>query len=147
MTPQKSSFDGITDDGTYIYIVLRHFLIGVILFSMMLHGAARLGVLSYAYEQRHEIAFALGLIDEIPITTCSHEYFADGNLTLHEIDQESQNAVPAVVFTAQEIHLFMNTYSALPAPPAPTGLAALHHTGIVPSEYHSPALSIFHPPC
>lgn len=125
--------------------MLKRVVIGIVLFSMMLHCAGRLGILSYAYEQRFQIAFTLGLIDEMPMTMCSHEYYADGGLDLQYNNHESPNSIPSATFTSQEINLFFSTV------PAPTtmlsGLTAAHHTGIVQGKYLPPALSIFHPPC
>lgn len=42
---------------------------------MTLHCASRLGVVSYLYENRLEIAYQIGLIAEIPIAMCAGDYF------------------------------------------------------------------------
>lgn len=73
---------------------------------MTLHCAGRLGVLSWIYEQRHEIAFELGLDNEKSIAECGSGYLDDG-LVIVQQDDDS-NARPSVVFTAKEIKLFFD---------------------------------------
>ena len=45
---------------------------------MMIHCAGKLGVIDYLVEQQHQIAFALGIIDEVPIPMCNDNYSHDG---------------------------------------------------------------------
>ena len=70
---------------------------------MTLHCAGRLGVLNWLYEQRHVIAFDLGLIDEKPIAECGSAYLQDG---LVIVQQDDAHASPSPVFSAKEINLF-----------------------------------------
>jgi len=115
----------------------------VILFSMVLHCASRLGILSHVYKQRHEIAFALGLIDEIPIALCSEADFANGATLL--ISNDHHESTPSYFNHAAEIVLYC---------------AEHQHYGVVPyfdfqadaftpcfvKPYDAERQSIFHPP-
>jgi hypothetical protein len=126
--------------------VLRRLTIGIVLLSMMLHCACRIGFLSYLYQQRHQIALSLGMIDEVPIAVCSHKY--DANQGLHiEMADDSSNATLPAVFHAQEIQLFFNGFLDIDFSSregiAQSGINSM----VVEKFYASPALSIFHPPC
>lgn len=83
---------------------MRRIISLVILCSMMLHCASRLGLLSYLYQERHAIAHAVGLIQEIPIALCSSDYdFNQGlSIQVHD-DSETQ---PVTFGHAHEITLF-----------------------------------------
>ena len=70
---------------------------------MTIHCAGRLGVLTWLYEQRHVIAFELGLIKEKPIAECGSAYLQDG---LVIVQQDNSHASPSPVFSAREIVLF-----------------------------------------
>ncbi|AYB29130.1 hypothetical protein D4L85_00380 [Chryseolinea soli] len=89
--------------------MMRRAVILVILCSMMLHCASRVGFLSYLYSQRHEIAYRLGLIAEIPIALCSSDYDFNDGLTVHSNDEDgaSQRTLPI----ALEIKLFFVSHS------------------------------------
>jgi len=89
--------------------MMRRAVILVILCSMMLHCASRVGFLSYLYGQRHEIAYRLGIIAEVPIAICSGNYDFNDGLTIHSTDEDgaSQRALPI----ALEIKLFFVSHS------------------------------------
>ena len=76
----------------------------VILCSMMLHCASRLGILSYLYQERHSIAHSMGLIQEVPIALCSSNY--DFNKGLSIQDNDDSQTLPVTIAHAQEITLF-----------------------------------------
>lgn len=70
---------------------------------MVLHASSRLGTITYLYQNKDLIAYALGLVSERPITECSSEfYFADRLTVADESSEEQPNALPL----AREIHLF-----------------------------------------
>ncbi len=111
---------------------------------MVLHSASRLGVLSYLYQQRHEISYALGIIAEVPIAMCNSDYdFGSG---LHfESHDNTDHSLPPVFFTAHEIHLFysqpevtLNTDRMI--------TSVEKQSAVITHGFTSPALSIFHPP-
>jgi hypothetical protein len=122
---------------------MKRMLCAIILFSMMLHSASRLGVLSYLYKQRHEIAFQVGIIAEIPIALCSGQYHADTTLKIQ--DHEAGKALP-MLSTAQEINLFIQETGFI-IQPVFTLIRETQVTAFVIQPYLPPALSIFHPPC
>lgn len=86
---------------------MRKVVIFVILGSMILHCASRVGLLSYLYQNRNEIAFVLGLTDEIPIAMCNSSYDFDKGLTIQSADHDetSQRTFPV----AFEIKLFFDS--------------------------------------
>src|SRR6185436_13620850 len=88
--------------------MMRRTLALLILFSMILHCASRLGVLSYLYENRNHIASTVGLISEVPIAICSSNYdFNDG---LHIQHTDTDPSFPVSFLTAHEITLFSQAY-------------------------------------
>jgi hypothetical protein len=115
----------------------------VILFSMTLHCFSRLGVLSYVFEKRHEIAYSLGLIADIPIAMCSSDYDFTPGLTVQEAD--GVQSLPQHVTQAQEIILFFHTV----ATDIILGEAVILMMAFDNRDdalYPSPLLSVFHPP-
>lgn len=111
---------------------------------MVLHSASRLGVLSYLYQQRHEIAYAIGVIAEIPIAVCNSDYHPNNNLVIVTSDDETPGTPPAII-SAREIQLFIVT--ALDhVHPSRTMALVTHDSPMIERRYSSPALSIFHPP-
>lgn len=86
---------------------MRKAVIFMILSSMILHCASRVGLLSYLYQNRNEIAFALGLTDEIPIAMCNSDYDFDKGLTIQSADHDEtgQRTFPV----AFEIKLFFDS--------------------------------------
>lgn len=123
--------------------MIRKSLSIVILVSMTLHCAARLGTLSFLYEQRHHIGYTVGLIAEIPIAMCTSDYDFDGSLKIETSD--SAEDAPAHFIQAQEIGLFLIT--ALTTPDAQTPISEDKRTHFYcVSEYSSPPSPFFHPP-
>lgn len=110
---------------------------------MTLHCFSRLGVLSYIFEKRHEIAYALGLIAEVPIAMCSSDYDFTPGLVIDHAQDEHQ--LPPSVSPAQEIILFIHTVTVEIKPRH----AASFTKGFDQRDegkYPSPSLSVFHPP-
>jgi len=124
--------------------MIRKSLSIVILFSLVLHCAGRTGFLSFLYKQRHEIAYTLGLIDEVPIAVCSTAYFSNENGASSQITDEHSD-VPMALTNAAEIVLFFITPEFSPAPDRPLLGEDLstHHTA---GFYGSPDLDFFQPP-
>ena len=119
----------------------------VILMSMMLHCASRLGVISYLYETRHDIAYHVGLIAETPIAVCSGDYFGEnGPLVIHEANSDDTQQAPAQIATAKEITLFSQIACHLYTGENSTS-ALDHNTFLVESFYSPPDPDVFHPPC
>jgi hypothetical protein len=88
--------------------MMRRTLSVLILLSMVLHCASRLGVLSYLYENRNQIANTMGLISEVPIAMCSSDY--DFNEGLHIQHADTHPSAPATFLTAHEITLFAQAF-------------------------------------
>lgn len=82
----------------------RRILATIILLSMVLHCASRLGILSYIYKNRNELAYVVGLISEVPIALCSSDY--DFNEDLHIQHTDAHPSTPISFLTAPEITLF-----------------------------------------
>lgn len=129
----------------YFAAMFRKVICFVILASMFLHCASRLGVLSHLYEKRHHIAYALGLIHEVPIATCSNDYDFQTGLVLHE-QHDADQTVPQGLAHAPEIILC--------TPPAPQMFGASPSTLLdvaaslyADRYYRSPLIPVFRPPC
>lgn len=84
--------------------MIRRILATIILLSMVLHCASRLGILSYLYKNRNELAYVVGLVSEMPIAICSSDY--DFNEGLHIQHADTQPGTPVSFLTAPEITLF-----------------------------------------
>lgn len=121
---------------------MKRILIFLILFSMTLHCASRLGILSHLHKNRHEIARALGLIKEIPIALCSESDFANGATLL--LPDHHDESIPTF-HQAPEIILFC-----VESVDFETRMYALHHragrTPFIVSRYMTERQQIFHPP-
>ena len=128
----------------YIWRMLRKAVVLLILTSMTLHCASRTGFLSYLYEHRMEIAYSLGLIDEVPISICHDAYEFNKGLTITTHDAP-KSSLPSCLSQAREIILFCQTPVFI-SELEPTGLTLLHITVLLQRNYSSPGLSIFHPP-
>lgn len=115
----------------------------IILVSMMLHSASRLGILSHLYEERHSIAFTIGLIAEIPIALCSSDYDADPGLSV-QTTAGDQDPIPRA-FQAREIVLFCDdpviSLDFIPVP-----LSNSVYQPYVETPYSSPLTGVFQPP-
>lgn len=121
----------------------RKIFVLVVLCSMMLHCASRMGFLSYLYQQRHEIAYALGLISEVPIAMCSSDYdFSDGLvLQASHDDETSQRTLPM----ALEIKLFFVSVE-VPVIDMQEAGADKTYGPLWSRPLHGCLRSIFHPP-
>lgn len=113
---------------------------------MVLHCAVRTGLFNYLYQQRHEIAFALGIVDEVPITECGHKYF-DGSGFYVDVPKDSNDLSLPAAFHVQEINLILNAVSTIEIKPNSAHARVEYSADVVNGLYASPALSIFHPPC
>jgi hypothetical protein len=115
----------------------------VILFSMVLHCASRLGILSQVYQKRHSIAYTVGLIAEIPIALCGSDY--DPSDKLYVQSEDAGEALPANFTQAQEINLFI-VNGELSVMPGWLLIATDDPCRYHGSLYPSPSFRIFHPP-
>lgn len=115
---------------------------------MGLHSASRLGLVAYLYQHRYHVAVFAGMSAEVPITLCSHQQGPDFNLPAWEAGEQDaqQNLPPSQNLRAPEIQLFIaeGTDMLRDAPVMLTDDTqnSAHAVG----TYHSPTLSIFHPP-
>lgn len=117
----------------------------VIILSMTLHCASRLGIISYLYSQRHEIAYSVGLIAEVPMTMCNDEFHRIGGVLVLLQSRTADDRVPIVLSAAQEITLFAHVeYLQLSSP---TGTLTEHNTSTILNAYSKRLSAIFHPPC
>lgn len=122
---------------------MRRVVCIIVLFSMMLHCITRLGVTSYLYSKRHQVALSVGLIDEVPITLCKSDYPPGTPLVIAAMQDQN---VPVPFTHTSEIHLFVE--SATPDIAQNQAMSTLtHQTMMRHSEYTPPALTVFHPPC
>ncbi len=110
----------------------------------MLHCATRMNFLSYLYQQRQEIVYSLGLIDELPIAVCHYDYNSDKNLTIITQDDDV-SGLPATLFQAREIVLFFHSFS-YELNPRMELLTASYTTQIADKNYTPPVVEIVHPP-
>ena len=112
---------------------------------MVLHSASRVGLISYLYQQRHEIAYTLGIIAEIPIAMCSSDYDFSGKLVIHE-QKSADSSVPPSIAQAPEIHLFLQRLCTFDVNGVRSLVRIAHQSYIADNGYPTPTLSIFHPP-
>lgn len=117
----------------------------LILWSMTLHCASRLGVMSYLYQQRHSIAYSLGIIAEIPVAMCTGDYDFGKGLVIEE-HHPSESTVPPAFFQTQEINLYLSPFSFFET--SPHWLTVGNDKAMMTEDnnYPSPPVSIFHPP-
>src|SRR4051812_4146203 len=83
--------------------MIRKVLVYTILLSMVLHCAGRLGFIDHVYNKRKEIAFAIGLITEVPISLCGSNHDHAKTFVAVQCDATT---VPALVVKAEAINLF-----------------------------------------
>lgn len=83
--------------------VVRRILILSILYSMTLHCMCRIGILSYLYQQRFEIAYYFNLIKEVPMALCGSDYTPQEGIVL---DQPADEQIPSALTSSEEIILF-----------------------------------------
>lgn len=113
----------------------------VILAVLIIHSASRLGVLSYVFAHRYEIAYSLGLEKERTISTCNADYFQD--LTLIQAQPVDDSHVPGQLFHADEI-ILDSPPPVLSYNPKSESMEYLHIPLI--RVYPYPGSEIFHPP-
>lgn len=123
---------------------MRRAIALLILVSMTLHCASRLGLLSYLYQNRHEVALTFGLIKEIPIAVCSSNYEGDKTLVITTQD-DTDKSLPTAISQAQEINLYFERTIVNHAPQF-TWLATNRLSSLTETPYTPPLRDIFHPP-
>jgi hypothetical protein len=118
----------------------------IILLSMVLHCASRLGVISYLYTKRHAIAYNVGLIAEIPIAMCHGDYHAKQAPLILDHSEDDDQQMPVQFSHARELQLFVqNGVTEFSA--GTTGITLSHNTLVSTRTYLPPNLPVFHPPC
>lgn len=112
---------------------------------MVLHCAARLGLISQLYENKARIALFFGILKEVPITTCSSEN--DFSTTL-SFQVEDSDDLPVTVANPDEINLFFQYPCAIVAPMRSpvrldnsTFLTQRTRSAFPGSVFHPPSLS------
>jgi hypothetical protein len=123
--------------------MIRKLTVYIILVSMVLHSACRLGILDQIYQKRNEIAYAIGLVKEIPIAVCSSDYAYRKSLKV--ATQDDPHSVPSAIFKAEAINLFfMASYELTdPKKTALYDIISGYHTDL----YNLTSVrSVFHPP-
>ncbi|MBS1508578.1 MAG: hypothetical protein JSS79_18220 [Bacteroidetes bacterium] len=122
---------------------MRKGIVSVIIVSgLVLHCAARLGLIAHLIENRNQIAFFFGVIKEIPVTTCSS---TNDFSTALSFQQEDSTESPVTIVHTDEITLFYQ--HPVPILTAPLWIANIRQgiPGASPT-LHSCPNSIFHPP-
>ena len=115
-----------------------------LLLSMALHCGCRLGLLNQLYQKRHQIAYTIGLIAEIPIAMCSSDHDFSSGIHIEDQDDYDKN-IPAGVFQTNEINLFFEPHGFWLNPEF-NFLKEARSTSVIDNHYLSPGFSIFHPP-
>lgn len=115
----------------------------LILSSMMLHCASRLGMLEHLYQQRHQIAFRLGWISDIPVPLCNSDYHFKNELG---ISQHSSDKMPLHFNTASEIILYLQAREVYVKDLVPATLSA-QQAQVFINNYSAPSLPVYRPPC
>jgi hypothetical protein len=110
------------------------------LFCMILHAGSRCGGLSYLYNQRHSIAFTLGISYEPEIAICKSDYFQKTSLTLASQEKESDQ-LPI----ASEI-IFGNVPGLTPVPEVSFQFLQSCYSAVSVSIPSTGISEIFHPP-
>jgi hypothetical protein len=112
---------------------------------MILHCAGRLGLLDSLYQQRHRIAYNLGLIAEILIAICSGDYDYDFDDKLKFQSGDADETEIPISYQLRDITLFLvNDDLNLNCEPyiLSTAINVLHKV----NPYLSPTRAIFQPP-
>lgn len=125
--------------------MFKRLLVYLILTSMILHCAGRLGLLDSLYQQRHRIAYNLGLIAEIPIAICSGDYGYDFDDKLKFQSGDADETEIPISYQLRDITLFLvNDDLNLNCEPyiLSTAINVLHKV----NPYLSPTRAIFQPP-
>lgn len=71
---------------------------------MTLHCGVRLGFFDHVYSLRHEIAYGIGLIKEIPLAICGSQYDFSNKLDI--VIERETDSIPQSIVKAKEINLF-----------------------------------------
>ena len=119
----------------------KKFLSILILISMTLHCCGRLGVISYLYANRSDIAYSLGMMAEKAISVCKSDHFQQSQLNLQP---EKEKQFPFESVQAQEINLYCPPSVVVISSPVQSIDKTV--TRLIPKEYPSPYSDIFHPP-
>lgn len=114
----------------------------IILSSMALHCAARLGLLDYLYSKRSTIAFSLGLTAERVIASCGLGHYQQESLTMADEGDHPGNPIGSQAIEIQVF--FQSVICVLPSnfPSFMSNQFQIHSEGR-PSDY---GRSLFHPP-
>ena len=123
--------------------MFKNLFVYLILTSMVFHCAGRLGILDSLYQQRHRIAYNLGLIAEIPIAICSGDYDFDGKLNFKS-DDKNEASTP-INYQLKEITLFFIARDSQVAK-EPEIITRFFNSQYTVNLYKSPERSIFQPP-
>lgn len=115
----------------------------LVLFVMTLHCAGRLGVLSYLYQNKAQIAHTLGLIAEIPVALCGSDFYSDPGFVFQS--HEDTSSTPPLVLQVGEVQLFITTRFYLQVPDRQL-LSDLQLNAEQPKVLSRPPQSIFQPP-
>lgn len=113
---------------------------------MTLHLACKFGVVSYLYEIRHEIAYSIGLIAEVPIATCDGNYFLVHAPLIIEDAETAEKQMASTISTTTEIILYSQSIG-VSFTSARAELKIIHYTCSIEARYTPPTLAIFRPPC
>lgn len=122
---------------------MKQAVVYLILFSLTLHCAERLGLLSFLYEQRHEIAFTVGLIEEVPISMCNSDYDFEKGLKIDTPDTD-HSLPPTIV--AREITLFWSETNKDAFNHERLLLSIVANCAYTTPDYPDPEIPIFQPP-
>jgi hypothetical protein len=122
---------------------MRKSLAYIVLLSMVLHCASRLGLLDKVYQNRNKIAYSVGLIKEVPIATCSSDYDFGKGLTIQTADDDS--TIPTHLKIASEINLFVPPAFTNPLRPSAIQIASSVNN-YISIPYFSFLTDVFHPP-
>jgi len=89
--------------------VIKKAVVYTIFISMALHCTCRLGFLNQVYQKRHQIAYTVGLIAEIPIALCNSDYDFGKDFKI-EVRDDQPSPSPNL-FKISEINLFYSSTS------------------------------------
>lgn len=88
---------------------MKRITIYLLLLCMTLQCASRIGVLSYVYQQRHALAYQIGILAEIPIAMCNSDFDFDQGLHIEEQKDASTTLPVSSLLQAREINLFIES--------------------------------------
>jgi hypothetical protein len=121
--------------------VFKKITVYSILLSMTLHCGCRLGVFDHVYQMRHQIAYTVGLIEEVPMAMCSSDYDFDRGIKIVSVDVEAGMPISTL---AHEITLFYIVGFQLPD--RERMLFKEYHDSYIDTFYQDHPNLIFHPP-